>query len=181
MGLPGGRESCLLEEILVVPDQAHIGTVHHAVVVTVERRDLLHAGEPLLAVLRPVSQVLIEWSQVACGYIRANQEAILAYEIGSGTGGTDHQVKLRVIASLVSNDGFQLDFDIRVSRLDTLFHRRPPRLFRIGWGTKLLIGDCNRDGSAAIASRRATTSLQYGCYREKHDDKTKGKEIQAFQ
>ena len=170
-----------MENILVVPDQAYIGTVHYAIVVTVERRDLLHPGEPLLAVFWPVSQVLIEWSQVASGYIRANQEAILAYEIGSRTGGTHHQVELRVIVSLASNDGFQLDFDIRVSRLDTLFHRRPPRLFRIGWGTKLLIGDSDGDRSAAIASRRATTSLQYGCYREKHDDKTKGKEIQAFQ
>src|SRR5205085_1898384 len=117
--LPVSGEPRTLEDILVIPDQAYIGTVHYAIVVAVERRDLLHTGEPLLAVLRPSSQIFIEWSQVASSHVRANQEAVLAHDIGSRAGGTHHQVELCIIVSLAGDDRFQLDFDVRVSRLNT--------------------------------------------------------------
>jgi len=64
--------------------------------------------------------VLVEETTVAIHYsdeLKANQEAVLAHEIGSRAGRTHHQVELCVIVSLASDDGFQLDFDIRVSRL----------------------------------------------------------------
>src|SRR6266566_1473130 len=96
-------------------------------------------------------------------------------------GGTHHQVELCVIVPLASNNRFQLDFDIRVSRLNTLFHLRPPCLFRIGRRTKLLISDSNGDRSVTSGSRRATASLQYSYSGEKQNEKRKWKETQAFQ